>query len=382
MTGAAGGLAGGLWAELGAELVPGAPFVLDALGFDERLRTARAVVTGEGRIDEQTLQGKVVGEVATRSRQRGVPCSAIVGRSELDRFGRRLLDLDGVDRGNHAAGDRGRGRGARRPAAAAGAVSAPFPPAHRGGSGPPLVLLHGFMETWRTWELVLPALERRHDVLALTLPGHAGGPPLHGDVADALERALDEAGFATAHLAGNSAGGFLALELAARGRARSVVAFAPAGGWARDDDSWRELLAYQRELLAQAKVSAPHADAVLATPEGRRRATQDLVVRSEHLPTDLLRHLLLGVAACRGGPELIERGLRDGFALDAEGIACPVRIVWGAEDRLLPWPSAAARFRTEWLPHADWVELDGVGHAPQLDVPVEAAELILGWTAR
>ncbi len=61
---------------------------------------------------------------------------------------------------------------------------------------------------------------------------------------------------------------------------------------------------------------------------------------------------------------------------------CPVRIVWGTEDRLLPWPSAAARFRTEWLPHADWVELDGVGHAPQLDVPVEAAELILGWTAR
>ena len=76
--------------------MPGAPFVLDALAFDERMRTARAVVTGEGRIDEQTLQGKVVGEVATRSRQRGVPCSAIVGRSDLDRFGRRLLDLDGV----------------------------------------------------------------------------------------------------------------------------------------------------------------------------------------------------------------------------------------------------------------------------------------------
>jgi len=204
-------------------------------------------------------------------------------------------------------------------------VSAPFTPAHRGGSGPPLVLLHGFMDTWRTWELVLPALERRHDVLALTLPGHAGGPPLDGDVADALERALDVAGFATAHVAGNSAGGFLALELAARGRARSVVAFAPAGGWAADDGSWRELLAYQRELLAQAKVSAPHADAMLATPAGRRRATQDLVVRSEHLPTDLLRHLLLGVAACRGGPELIERGLRDGFALDAESIAWRLR---------------------------------------------------------
>jgi glycerate 2-kinase len=96
MTGAAGGLAGGLWAELGAELVPGAAFVLDALGFDARLREAGAVVTGEGRLDEQTLQGKVVGEVATRARQRGVPCHAIVGGSELDRFGRRLLDIDSV----------------------------------------------------------------------------------------------------------------------------------------------------------------------------------------------------------------------------------------------------------------------------------------------
>ena len=96
MTGAAGGLAGGLWAELGAELVPGAAFVLDALGFDARLREAGAVVTGEGRLDEQTLQGKVVGEVAIRARQRGAPCHAIVGGSELDRFGRRLLDIDSV----------------------------------------------------------------------------------------------------------------------------------------------------------------------------------------------------------------------------------------------------------------------------------------------
>jgi glycerate kinase len=96
MTGAAGGLAGGLWAALGAELVSGAAFVLDALDFDARLLAARAVVTGEGRLDEQTLQGKVVGEAATRARQRGVPCHAIVGRSELDRFGRRLLDVDTV----------------------------------------------------------------------------------------------------------------------------------------------------------------------------------------------------------------------------------------------------------------------------------------------
>ena len=79
MTGAAGGLAGGLWAELGAQLVPGAAFVLDLLDFDLRMHAARAVVTGEGRLDEQSLAGKAVSEVATRARQSGVPCHAIVG---------------------------------------------------------------------------------------------------------------------------------------------------------------------------------------------------------------------------------------------------------------------------------------------------------------
>jgi glycerate kinase len=96
MTGAAGGLSGGLWAELGAELVPGAQFVLDAVDFDRRMRAARAVVTGEGKLDQQSLAGKVVSEVSTRARQAGVPCHAIVGTRELDSFGVRVLDLQAV----------------------------------------------------------------------------------------------------------------------------------------------------------------------------------------------------------------------------------------------------------------------------------------------
>ena len=96
MTGAAGGLSGGLWAALGAELVPGAAFVLDAVGFDTRMRAAKAVVTGEGKLDEQSLVGKVVSEVATRARQSGVPCHAIVGTRRLDSMGARILDLDHI----------------------------------------------------------------------------------------------------------------------------------------------------------------------------------------------------------------------------------------------------------------------------------------------
>jgi glycerate kinase len=96
MTGAAGAIAGGLWAEYGASLEPGAPYVLDALRFDDAMRGARYVVTGEGKIDSQTLAGKVVGEVATRCRQGGVACYAVVGKEELDLFGQRVIDLSEV----------------------------------------------------------------------------------------------------------------------------------------------------------------------------------------------------------------------------------------------------------------------------------------------
>jgi glycerate kinase len=96
MTGAAGGLSGGLWAELRAELVPGAAFILDRLDFDRRMRAARCVVTGEGQLDQQSLAGKAISEVATRARQAGVPCHAIVGRRALDAFGLRILDLQAV----------------------------------------------------------------------------------------------------------------------------------------------------------------------------------------------------------------------------------------------------------------------------------------------
>jgi glycerate 2-kinase len=96
MTGAAGGLSGGLWAQHGARLVSGAAYVLDAIGFDERMRAAAFVVTGEGRLDQQTLQGKIVGEVATRCRQGGVACHAVVGVNALEPFGERILDLASV----------------------------------------------------------------------------------------------------------------------------------------------------------------------------------------------------------------------------------------------------------------------------------------------
>ena len=163
------------------------------------------------------------------------------------------------------------------------------------------------------------------------------------------------------------------------GRARSVVALAPAGGW--DGPFPAELLGRQRALLQEARTIAPHAGAIAATPEGRRRATALLVADGADLPAELVAHLMLGTAACPQGDELLDAAATASWELDAARIGCPVRVVWGTEDRLLPWPSAAARLRRDWLPHADWVELDGVGHCPQLDVPAVAADLVLGFTA-
>jgi pimeloyl-ACP methyl ester carboxylesterase len=263
-------------------------------------------------------------------------------------------------------------------------IDTAFTPAHRGGAGPPLVLLHGFTDTWRTWELVLPALEREHEVLAPTLAGHAGGPPLppglpSGGLADAVERAMDDAGFETAHIAGNSLGGHVALQLAQRGRALSVVALAPAGGWAPHDDSWAETLDFFEARQRAVVEAARNAEAIMGTELGRKRAGEYIATNWERIPPDLLAHQLRGAAACVDAQALIDNARRQGWPVDLGEIACPLRFVWGTEDRLLPWPRAAARFR-EALWHADWIELDGIGHCPQLDVPIETAQLILDFT--
>jgi glycerate kinase len=104
------GLAGALCAAFGAELRPGAQFVLGALDFDDRMRAAWAVVAGEGRLDRSTLDGKLVAEVATRARQAGVPAHAIVGVDALHRFDARILDLQEILTGSGPAEIRAAGR--------------------------------------------------------------------------------------------------------------------------------------------------------------------------------------------------------------------------------------------------------------------------------
>jgi pimeloyl-ACP methyl ester carboxylesterase len=261
-----------------------------------------------------------------------------------------------------------------------------FTPSHRGGEGEPLLLLHGFTATWRTWEPVLGTLEARRDVLAPTLVGHAGGPPIPAGgasdaaLADAVESAMDEAGWESADIVGNSLGGYLAFLLAARGRARSVVALAPAGGWEVGDGAFADTLRYFRMTQKLVREAVPHADAILASPEGRRRGTVDYATTDEHMSTDLIKALMLGAAECDGAAAFMEFAEREGWNVDAAAVTCPVRIVWGTEDRILPLSTAAVRYRRDWFPEAEWIEVEGAGHCPQLDHPEETAELILGLT--
>ena len=234
-------------------------------------------------------------------------------------------------------------------------------PMYRGGSGAPLVCLHGFGLTWHTWELVLPALARHHDVLAVTLAGHSGGPPIAGEpggamFADGVARAMDEAGFERAHIVGHSVGGFVALQLAARGRALSVVALAPAGGWASEDDAAVEPHDFRARLHRQA----------MKSPE--LWTATDAMLK------------LAGLGGAVSALPLLTDAVQGDWKLDTERVTCPVRIMWGTADECLPWPAAAARFRTTWLPDADYVQLENVGHCPHIESPSATAQRILEFT--
>lgn len=211
---------------------------------------------------------------------------------------------------------------------------------HRGGSGTPVVLLHGLNLSWRIWAPVIPLLEREHSVIAPTLVGHAGGPPLaagpHGiaPVADAVEALLDDAGLERSHLVGNSLGGWLACELAARGRATSVVAFSPAGAWSTRRDGSR-VAGLMRS--ARSRAALPGAARLVASPALRRHLMKLALERGDRIPGDVAAEMLDDIRAC-----LLLEGLlgwlgRDGltqpFDIDP---SCPVTLAWPAADRTIP----------------------------------------------
>lgn len=249
------------------------------------------------------------------------------------------------------------------------------PARYRAGDGEPLVLIHGFTATWRCWLPVLAELVPRFDVIAPTLHGHDGGPePVAGparsisDAADHFELLLDALDVDTAHLAGNSMGGALALELAKRGRARSVVAISPGGGWREDDVTEAErivrLFSRNQRMGRTADRMVPR---IMSRPRMRRLALRDVMTRGHLVPAAEATRLAQSSVRCSVVEEVFET-IRSGTArvLELDRIACPVLLVWGEKDRILPLERHAARFREE-IPGAELRVLPGIGHTPMWD---------------
>jgi pimeloyl-ACP methyl ester carboxylesterase len=251
------------------------------------------------------------------------------------------------------------------------------PAVYRAGSGEPLVLVHGFRATWRVWGPLLGALAARYEVLAPTLAGHDGGPPYtlgsavtFADQADSLEGQLDELGVSSAHVVGNSLGGALALELAKRGRARTVLALAPGGGWTSGDGEEQRLYRFFKRQFRILRAMQPRAAAIMRRPSIRRLALRDIMRHGELVaPADAV-DMVDSALRCTIADDVIEslRDYRDISLRELDRIACPVLLASPQFDRLLPMELHAPRLRRE-IPGVEARILPGCGHSPMWDDP-------------
>lgn len=259
----------------------------------------------------------------------------------------------------------------------------PPAPLHRAGSGSPLVLIHGFTGTWRVWRPLLETLEQHHDVVALTLPGHHGGPPVPRDaevsiamLADGVERTLDAVGVQTAHICGNSLGGWLSLELARRGRARSVVGLSPAGGW-REAEDLRRATSTIRTAVRLGRRSGPFLRGPFLAPQARRRMLRPAMEHGDRMPAGRMLQLLEDLNGCTIVDQFMAATRRDGgFRGDMSGVSCPVRIAWSQNDRTIP-ADRHGRPLLDVVPQAEFVVMPGVGHVPMYDDPLLVAATVL-----
>jgi pimeloyl-ACP methyl ester carboxylesterase len=258
-------------------------------------------------------------------------------------------------------------------------------PEYRGGSGPPLLLLHGFASTWRAWRPVLPLLEGTHTVLAPTLPGHSGAPGLPPGsatsvqaIADELERMLDAERIDRAHVSGNSMGGWLALELARRGRARSVVALSPGGAWSADSRMSRTLAKVRLSARAM-RLAGDRLDGPLRRPKWRRVLFRDMVEHGDRIDPAEARAAMRDLAGCPIFQPLIASMMNQQLDPIPDIVDCAIRIAWAERDRVIP-PHRFLPAMRERVPGAEFMILPRVGHVPMSDNPELVATTILDVT--
>jgi pimeloyl-ACP methyl ester carboxylesterase len=248
----------------------------------------------------------------------------------------------------------------------------------RRGTGEPLVLLHGLGSRRKAWAPVVEIVARQREVVNVDLPGFGESPPDEGgtrmtvsDHADRLERFFGEQGLDRPHIAGNSTGGAIVLELGRRGSARSVIAFAPIGFWGRPGVAWCRLALRGGFELGQ------------RLPERAQTLTGTrliMFVFSFGRPFKAPAEEVLDAAAdARDAPGFLEglsSGLQYRFGDPGALRGMPVTIAWGTRDALLPAWTQARRAR-RLLPAARHVSLPRCGHVPFYDDPELCARIVL-----
>lgn len=264
-------------------------------------------------------------------------------------------------------------------AAKAALASRPVLAFDRTGSGPPLVLVHGIGSRRGVWDPVVPRLAAERDVLAVDLPGFgdslllpAGTTPSVAAFVDALVAWWTELGIERPHVAGNSLGGGIALELARAGAVASATALSPVGFWSPLEKR------YGRVVLHVTHFASVHAGrqlaALLRSRVGRAVAIGHMYGRPGRKDPRAAALDVEQLAAAPGWAATLARldyDFHDGDRLDP----VPVTIGWGTRDRLLI-PRQGERARAA-LPHARHVPLPGCGHIPMSDDPEGVAALLL-----
>jgi pimeloyl-ACP methyl ester carboxylesterase len=254
---------------------------------------------------------------------------------------------------------------------------------HRAGHGEPLVLLHGLGLTWRCWKPVLPALQAIHETVAVDLPGFGDAPaldaraPTVAALADAVEAELDDLGLDGVHVAGNSLGGWIALELARRGRARTVVALAPSGLELPPERAY--VIALNEGMRARAKVAAAVAGIVTRNALGRAALLGPMRSRPWRVPAADGAAEIRAFAGAPGFQPTLRWTVAAQPAVGLHEVGVPGRICFGTRDAMLG-AFTAPRFAAA-VPGADLLPLRGCGHVPMSDDPAAVAAAILAVTA-
>lgn len=244
-------------------------------------------------------------------------------------------------------------------------------------------MLHTGARPWHKWEPVLPQLTQQYDVLVPTLPGFLGGPPLPGRAtidlhADAVEAAMDDAGFDTAHCVGNSLGGWVVMELARRGRARSVVAFSPAGGWT-SLFAQKRIKAFFRTNHLLTRLMRPLIPLVMALVPVRALTLRMVVTHPRKVRRVHAVRLALDTMA--GGDLNRALAIADSHVQPYSDLGIPTLVAWSERDRLTPLKHDGEVWR-QAAPFADWRVLPGLGHLPMFDDPDLTLATILACTSR